>query len=482
MHETRVIYVEVGIFFLAYRFPSGYMEDYSSQTVAQLRSLLTSEGIAVPQGYMKKSDLVQMCIENFRKQSVVESPKAAPVGRRSAGRKISLGGKSMSRAETPSPEPVSRRSSRGGRKPVVDLTHSPPARSVSPPLAVEKKSFSGRPSLGTPSRKISIGPMTALPPRATSKSAPQTAGGKKPIVLVGILLTVVTAAVAWYISSSSVLRVALCNTDGSKPSVNATCVPCPRLGECMHGSLVSCAEHYMIRGDQCVRDEKKFVNAHAMLDSIVNRLVLLKGQKDCGDDVAETLYPEQLRMSLRIEFKHLSDEAFRAAFDLAIHGEKDGVLKPPHIVTTPLGLLKSTLGKKSLTCRMREFIYKYIITLVIAVLVLATFGSKMFVWKRKRDLTKMLLATIEDNTHYHEGRVQGLSVLDLRDKGMPLHHMDDKLARQTMTNLLKKYPDIQCAEEIHRAGEVVYWSSHRVRAEQTRERTHELSRPTTPTK
>jgi len=457
------------------------MDDYSSQTVAQLRSLLTSEGISVPQGYMKKSDLVQMCIDNFQKRSSVESPKTAPAGRRSAGRKISLGGKAVSRPETPSPEPTSRRSSsRGTKKPVVDLTESP--RSVSP--LAEKKSFSGRPSLGTPSRKISIGPMTAMPPRSSSRTVtpvPGTSSAKKSLMVIGIVLVLVAAGLGWYMSNA-IPRVALCNTDGSKPSANTTCVPCPKLGECMHGSLVSCAEHHIVRGDQCVRDEKKFVNAHAMLDSIVNRLVLLKGQKDCGDDVAETLYPEQLRMSLRMEFKHLSDEAFRAAFDLAIHGEKDGVLKPPHIVTTPLGLLKSTLGKKSIICRVREFIYKYIITLVIAILSFVTFGSKMFVWKRKRDLTKTLLATIEDNTHYHEGRVQGLSVLDLRDKGMPLHHMDDKQARQTMTALLKKYPDIQCAEEIHRAGEVVYWSSHRVRAEQTRERTHEMSRPTTPTK
>jgi hypothetical protein len=453
-------------------------EDYSNQTVAQLRSLLTAEGVSVPQGYLKKSELVEMCMNAFQKRSAVESPKASGAGRRSAGRKISLGGKSV-RRETPSPEPAARRSSRGAKKAVVDLTDSP--RSVSPP--VEKKSFSGRPSLGTPTRKISIGPMTALPPRPSSKVTVPTSRkswlGR--VVLLSAVIALVGGLVTWYMSVS-IPRTPLCNTDGSRPYTNQTCLPCPKLGQCMHGSLIACPEHHIIRGDQCMRDEKKFVNAHAMLDSIANRLVVLKGQKDCGDDVAETLYPEQLRMSLRMEFKHLSDEAFRAAFDLAIHGEKDGVIKPSNIVTTPLGLLKSTVGRKSITCRIREFIYKYFITLVIAVLIFVTFGSKIFVWRRKRNLTKTLIATIEDNTHYHDGRVQGLSVLDLRDKGMPLNHLDDKDARRTMTALLKKYPDIQCAEEIHRAGEVVYWSSHRVRAEQARERTHEISRPTTPTK
>ena len=453
-------------------------EDYTNQTVAQLRSLLTAEGVPVTQGYLKKSELVQMCMDTFSKRSAVDSPKEAVAGRRSAGRKISLGGKSL-RRETPSPEPVARRSSRGSRKPVVDLTDSP--RSVSPPA--EKKSFSGRPSLGTPTRKISIGPMTALPPRPSSKvtvPAPRKSLWSR-VVVVSVVIALVTGILAWSMSVSTP-RTPLCNTDGSKPYTNQTCLPCPKLGQCMHGALMACPDHHIIRGDQCMRDEKKFVNAHAMLDSITYRLVGLKGQKDCGDDVAETLYPEQLRMSLRMEFKHLSDEAFRAAFDLAIHGEKDGVIKPSHIVTTPLGLLKSTVGRKSITCRIREFIYKYIITLVIAVLVFATFGSKIFVWRRKRNLTKSLIATIEDNTHYHDGRVQGLSVLDLRDKGMPLSHLDDKEARRTMTALLKKYPDLQCAEEIHRAGEVVYWSSHRVRAEQSRERTHPISRPTTPTK
>jgi hypothetical protein len=204
----------------------------------------------------------------------------------------------------------------------------------------------------------------------------------------------------------------------------------------------------------------------SMVDSITNRLVVLKGQKDCGDEVAESLYPEQLRMSLRMEFKNLSDEAFRAAFDLAIHGDKDGVQKPAHIVTTPLGLLKSTIGKKSITCQAREFVSKYLFLLIAAGIFAVMFGTRFFRWKRNRDLTKWLIATIENNTHYHDGRVQGLSVLDLRDKGMPLHDFDDKKSRQIMGGLLKKFPDIQCAEEIHRAGEIVYWSSHRVRAEQ----------------
>jgi hypothetical protein len=208
------------------------------------------------------------------------------------------------------------------------------------------------------------------------------------------------------------------------------------------------------------------MHAMAMVDSITSRLVLLKGQKDCGEDVSESLYPEQLRMSLRMEFKHLSDDAFRAAFDLAINGEKDGVEKPVHIITTPLGLLKSTIGKKSLTCQAREFFYKYIAWIVAVSVVVLMFGSRFIRWKRNRDLTRTLLTTIETNTHYHDGRVQGLSVLDLRDKGMPLHHFDDRKSRQIMTTLLKKFPDIQSAEEIHRAGEIVYWSSHRVRAEQ----------------
>jgi len=284
---------------------------------------------------------------------------------------------------------------------------------------------------------------------------------------------------AYWFMSTSRPRTALCNTDGSPTVPHGTCAPCPQFAECANGFIVSCPEHHVIRGDQCIRDEAKFVNAMSMVDSIGNRLVVLKGQKECGEETSDALYPEQLRMSLRMEFKNLSDEAFRAAFDLAIHGEKDGVLKPSHVVTTPLGLLKSTIGRKSVACRTREFIYKYIVFILVIAVLVVLFGSKFLKWKRERDLTRNLLATIEDNTHFHDNRVQGLSVLDLRDKGMPLHHMDDKRARQAMSALLKKFPDIQCAEEIHRAGEVVYWSSHRVRAEQHRARTVDPQTPTT---
>ena len=232
----------------------------------------------------------------------------------------------------------------------------------------------------------------------------------------------------------------------------------------------------MARGDQCVRDEAKFVNAVAMTEAITNRLVKLKGQKDCGEDVSETVYPEQLKLQLRMEFKQLTEDQFRAAFDLAINGEKDGVVLPRYIITTPLGLMRSTYGRKTLSCRAREFVREWALTIVALLCVAAYASLKFLTWKRKRDLTKSLVKAIEDNTFYNDGRVQGLSVLDLRDQGMPLRHQDDKTARRTMTLLLKGYPDIQSGEEINRAGEVVYWSAHKLRAEQANYR-RQSSRP-----
>ncbi len=215
-----------------------------------------------------------------------------------------------------------------------------------------------------------------------------------------------------------------------------------------------------------MRDEAKFVNAVAMIDSISARLVTLKGQKDCGEDVSETVYPEQLRMYLRMEFKHLSDDQFRSAFDLALNGEKDGVILPKHIVTTPLGLMRSSFGRKSVSCQVREFVQEWIVTIVLLVITSTYLGIKLSVWRGKRNLSRNLVSTIEASTMYRDGRVQGVSVLDLRDNGMPLHHMDDKTARRTLANLLKKHSDIQSGEELSRAGETVYWSAHRLRAEQ----------------
>lgn len=84
----------------------------------------------------------------------------------------------------------------------------------------------------------------------------------------------------------------------------------------------------MIRGDLCVRDEAKFMNAISIVDAISSRLVSLKGQKECGEEVADSVYPEQLRLWLRSDFSRLSDEQYRSAFDLAINGEKQGIVLP----------------------------------------------------------------------------------------------------------------------------------------------------------
>jgi hypothetical protein len=209
------------------------------------------------------------------------------------------------------------------------------------------------------------------------------------------------------------------------------------------------------------------VNAVAMVDSIAARLINLKGQKDCGDDVSDTVYPEQLRVMLRMEFKHLSDEQFRSAFELALNGDKDGVVLPKYIVTTPLGLLRSSFGRKSISCQAREFLQEWLLVILVVMVTNLYIVLKIANWRRKRGLTRRLVEVIESNTKYRDGRMQGLSVLDLRDKDMPLHGMDDKTARRTLTALLRTHPDIQSGEELSRAGETVYWSAHRLRAEQS---------------
>jgi hypothetical protein len=215
-----------------------------------------------------------------------------------------------------------------------------------------------------------------------------------------------------------------------------------------------------------VRDEAKFFNAVAMVEALAARLVSLKGQKDCGDEVSDTVYPEQLRVMLRVDFKRLSDDQFRSAFELALNGGRDDVVLPNYIVTTPLGLMRSSYGRKSITCQVREWVQEWLLTILVLSVTIAYSTVKLTVWKKKRNMTKSLLHAIETNTKYRDGRVQGLSVLDLRDKDMALHHLDDKAARKAMATLLKAYPDVQCGEDVSRAGETIYWSSHRLRAEQ----------------
>lgn len=229
--------------------------------------------------------------------------------------------------------------------------------------------------------------------------------------------------------------------------------------------------HYIVHGQSdCIRDEHKFVSAAQMLDSIATRLAVLRGRKECGESsVEDSVYPEEFRSELRsAEFKSLSDESFRAAFDLAIDGESEGVSIPPSILVTPMGLVRSKTAKKSLSCRLAETTAEYGLTVLIATILAAFLGMKISRWNKQRVLMRDLIRTIECHTQVIDERVQGMSVLDLRDQGMPLHHLDDRSARAVMATVVRAYPDIQSGEEISRAGEVVYWSAHRLRAEQSR--------------
>ena len=441
------------------------MEVYASKTVAELRSLLTANGVAVPQTYLKKAELVEMCSAHLhgRKDSPISPPSRTVSGSRS--RKSSA--------------TVRRQSSRHSR--IVDsdsdtLPDPLRKRTPSPDHVVGRKSFSGHQSLSSPAigrKKISVTPMATMPPRPKSftsrdsDSIPHASTMKSRVVI--LIFALVTAMGATYLFTTSAPRVPLCNTNGSPHRANTTCIPCPQLGTCLGGALKSCSEHFVVHGDQCVRDEAKFVNAMAIIDSMVDFLSYLRGRKDCGEiEVVDSLTKEQIRVSLRAEFRSLSDTAYTSAFDLAFNGtKKEGLSIPPYIVTTPLGLFRSQFPNKSVTCKVKQFFRKWIWTIIISLASAVYVLVKVLKWKGKRDLTTGLLRAIENNTHYHDGRVQGLSVLDLRDTGMPLHGMEDKEARKVLNGLVKTHPDIQSGEEIHRAGETVYWSTFRLRAEQS---------------
>ena len=348
---------------------------------------------------------------------------------------------------------------------IQDFRRTPSPESKS----AKGKTFSGRPlrATGGTARKISIAPLSTLPPRPKSFGQKPTEERRQWSLILAIIVTLCALILGWLkVGPTGSPRIPLCNTDGSPHAPNISCAPCPTLGKCANGFLTSCAEHYVAHGDHCVRDEAKFVNAMGMVDSIVARLISLKGQKDCGEEVSDTVYPEQLRVMLRAEFNHLPEEQFRAAFDLALNGEKDGVVLPKHIITTPLGLMRSSYGKKNISCQVGEFMHDWLLTIIVFTLTTGYLGIKLSLWRKKRGLIQRLVSVIEEHTQYRDGRVDGLSVLDLRDKEMPLHHLDDKAARKTMHALLKSYPDIQSGEELSRAGETVYWSAHKLRAEQ----------------
>ena len=462
--------------------------DFASMTVPQLRSILNSDGVVMPQVYLKKADLVELCQKHFGKSGPPSRTSPVPKIRgRSDSRspRISLSPEPVVRSKPTSARRKSSMGTKGNRptSPARDALTSPvrtPARVLdvsdiqdfrrtpSPEPQASGKTFSGRPSLANSGRTISIAPLSTLPPRPKSFGRkPKPSAGSPVLKILGLLVAFAAIGVTWlYTQSSASPRVPLCNTDGSPHVANTTCAFCPKIGTCANGFLTSCTEHYIAHGDQCVRDEAKFFNAVAMVEALAARLVSLKGQKDCGDEVSDTVYPEQLRVMLRVDFKRLSDDQFRSAFELALNGGRDDVVLPNYIVTTPLGLMRSSYGRKSITCQVREWVQEWLLTILVLSVTIAYSTVKLTVWKKKRNMTKSLLHAIETNTKYRDGRVQGLSVLDLRDKDMALHHLDDKAARKAMATLLKAYPDVQCGEDVSRAGETIYWSSHRLRAEQ----------------
>lgn len=90
--------------------------------------------------------------------------------------------------------------------------------------------------------------------------------------------------------------------------------------------------------------------------------------------------------------------------------------------------------------------------------------GKLRKWSQKKALIKSIVNCIQDNTMYVDGRVQGLTVTDLRDEGMPLKKLDEQSARIQMNSILKAYPDIQCGEDMTRGGEMVFWSAQKIRS------------------
>lgn len=446
---------------------------------------------------MKKSELVEMCRKHFGEEQR-GSGESNRRGRSRTSRSSSASRKSSSDSRKGTKSAVASHTARrkssigtkGHKSPSITIIpnlgmRSPPGKKADDseplrfdrtpsPVAKSSKTFSGRPSLvgQSNSRKISIVPMSTLPPRRKSvamKSELPPSTLSRIISRVSVLLAIaaLSTTVLYILNASNAPRVPLCNTDGTAHVAKSLCSPCPKLGKCSNGYITTCPEHHVIRGDSCVRDEAKFVNAMAIVDTISTRMARLKGQKECGEDVSDSVYPEQLRLWLRMEFPSLSDEQYRAAFDLAINGEKEGIVMPKHVVVTQLGLIRSSFGVKSLGCRAKEVLSEWLWTLLILGISTLYFGLKLRSYIRKNRLTKSLVNSIEENTLYREGHMQGLTVTDLRDKGMPLEHMDDRSARKQMNLILKSFPDIQSGEDMNRGGEMVFWSAQKLRAQQT---------------
>ena len=248
--------------------------DYSSQTVAQLRSLLNSDGKMVPQAYMKKAELVAMCQNHFgnggrqsRMSSSSETRGRSKTSRSSSStsRKSSSG--SRRAGDAASFNHASRRKSsigtKGHKSPSITILRnidakSPPLKKAAEvsgaedfrrtpsPVGRAGKTFSGRPSLAgqSSSRKISIVPMATLPPprrkslTAVKSESSRYIWAKRSLVF----LLIVSISIAIYIfTASSAPRVPLCNTDGTPPhTARSFCAPCPKLGKCSNGFLTAC--------------------------------------------------------------------------------------------------------------------------------------------------------------------------------------------------------------------------------------------------
>ncbi|KAF4687830.1 hypothetical protein FOZ60_003447 [Perkinsus olseni] len=404
------------------------MSTYASMTIPELRSLLTRNGVKVPQSSVKKAVLVNMCLKELgpegsrRESSVVSPPPLTPPSSRGSStdlvdvaRVFSSDDEELSEM---SESPITSRYERGrGRSSMEDLPRASPSsaggssvarrrRSSRPPsrssalssASVDKTLFASPEDDGAKSRRVTISPLSYLRPL---KEAQTRRRFSKVNTVLGIFLLVAAMAAYWYL-------------------------PGPRLRYC-DGLFFGCGL-YMV--------------SHHMAASLADHLADRRGDHECYKSRYQ-LDAAEAKRYLRErcwEARRLGKADFETAFNLMLSESLPNEYGSQVVYTTG-GTLWSLKSAKRLSCRITEAVEMWWkAAFLVGVLILFT-AWRFKRWSDRRWARRSALQAVTACTRLgSDGSIRGRREFE-----------------RTWTNFRKEEADVQSS------GDGEYWSDAAVK-------------------
>ncbi|KAF4730747.1 hypothetical protein FOZ62_023344 [Perkinsus olseni] len=436
------------------------MSTYASMTIAELRSLLTRNGVKVPQTSVKKAVLVNMCLKELgpegsrRESSVVSPPPLTPPSSRGSStdlvdvaRVFSSDDEELSEmSESPI---TSRYTNEGveGRAWKIFRRHHPRPLEDRRWLAGEDQTLFGSPEDdGAKSRRVTISPLSYLRPLKEAQTRRKIS---KVNTVLGIFLLVAAMAAYWYLPGP---RLPYC--DGLSSSA-VDCEPCPANAVCQ-GYTMKCNPLFKRDGDVCIRDEHLYMVSHHMAASLADHLADRRGDHECYKTRYQ-LDAAEAKRYLRErcwEARRLGKADFETAFNLMLSESLPNEYGS-QVMYTAGGTLWSLKSAKRLSCRITEAVEMWWkAVFLVGVLILFT-AWRFKRWSDRRWARRSALQAVTACTRLgSDGSIRGVRGHDLAAEvlGWP-----EERVRAYMDQLSKEEADVQSS------GDGEYWSDAAVK-------------------